>query len=377
MKYTIVLALIIAFTPKINAQNTQEKGDELFALGNYTKAIKVYKASDNLEMCYGKIAKAYIAIGNYGEGINYYKKAIETNPENTLLQYEYAKLLKRTKTYDKAKELLQTLIVSDSFNPNFYYELGLVLEKQNDSTARAVFKKVFQLDDTHQKAIFKIAKWHIFKRHFKEAHTIIDKGLKHYSNNIELISLKAQAYYFQEHYTHAVVWFKKLLDLGEKSEFIYEKLSLSYAQNSDYEDAIYYRKQALKYSPNDANAIEVIGAYYQRLSNYEKAEEYYKRALFLKDVSLSAEYQKLGYVLNRQKKYKEAIAAYQKAQKEDPTDIMIEFYIIRTKDEYYEDTDVKIKLYENFIKKSEKSPFKLFAERRLQELKEEKFKDQD
>jgi tetratricopeptide (TPR) repeat protein len=97
----------------------------------------------------------------------------------------------------------------------------------------------------------------------------------------------------------------------------------------------------------------------------------------LKDISLSDDYQKLGYVLNRQKKYKEAIEAYKKALKEDPSDIMTEFYIIRTKDEYYDDVDTIIKLYENFIKKDDKSPFKLFAERRLKELKEEKFKDKD
>jgi tetratricopeptide (TPR) repeat protein len=221
MRYVIVLILTIVFAPKTNAQNTREAADNFFALGNYTKAIKAYKASSDLEKSYGKIAKAYVAIGNLGQGIDYYKKAIETNPDNTLLQYEYAKLLTRTKKHDHAKQLLVKLIALDSLNPNFHYELGLVLEKQRDSTAREAFKKVFQLDDTHQKAIFKIAKRHIFKRRFKEAHSIIDKGLDSYADNVELISLKAQVYYFQEYYTHAVVWFKKLLDLGEKSEFIY------------------------------------------------------------------------------------------------------------------------------------------------------------
>jgi tetratricopeptide (TPR) repeat protein len=169
------------------------------------------------------------------------------------------------------------------------------------------------------------------------------------------------------------VWFNKLIDLGETSEFIHEKLSLSYAQNSDYNDAIYHRKQALKFNPSDANAIYVIGTYYQSLSDYEKAEEYIAQALKLMDRSLSDEYQRLGTIYNRQKKYEEAIKAFQKSLKEDPSNIMSEFFIIRTKDEFYADVDTKINMYETYIKNNPKSPFISFAERRLKDLKQEQF----
>ncbi|MFP4844905.1 tetratricopeptide repeat protein [Winogradskyella sp. PE311] len=365
-----ILFLCVVISIKAQVSN---QADELFATGNFTKAIETYKTLENKELFFSKIAKAYIAIGNYGEGLAYYIKAIETNPENSLYKYEYAKLLTRTKKYDDANILFRDLIKSDSLNPNYHYELGVVLEKQNDSIAFKEFKNAFLLDTTHQKAIFKIAKRHIYKRRFKEAHRLIDVGLKSYTKNLDLISLKAQAYYYQEYYTHSVVWFKKLIDLGETSEFIHEKLSLSYAQNSDYQDAIYHRKEALKYDPNNANAIYVIGSYYERLSDYENAEKYYKKSLFIQDQSWSEEYQQLGTVLNRQKKYEEAIKAFQKSLKEDPLNFMSEFYIIRTKDEFYADLDTKIKMYEDYLKKKGKSPFKIFAERRLKELKEEKF----
>ena len=318
--------LCFVFTLNVNAQNLKEKADDFYANGNFSKAIETYKSLKNLDDVYDDIAKANIAIGNYGEALVNYEKAIKANTDNLLLQYEFAKLLTKTKNYNEANRLFTNLIVSDSLNPNYYYELGVVLEKQKDTTALLQFNKTFKLDDTHQKAIFKIAKYHLMKRSFIDAHGFIDKGLESYENNVELISLKAQTYYYQEYYTHAVVWFKKLLELGEKSEFIHEKLSLSYAQNSDYEDAIYHRKQALKYNPNDANCMLVIGAYYERLSDFEKAEEYISRALKIKDQSLSDEYQNLGTVLNRQKKYEKAIKAFQKSLKEDPNNLMSEFF---------------------------------------------------
>jgi len=373
----LLLLLTFVIAGNLCAQNSKDNADDLYTNGNYSKAIEAYKSLKNSNEVYDRIAKAYIAIGNYGEGIANYKKAIKANPEDKLIQYEYAKLLTKTKKYKEANQLLKNLIIKDSLNPNYHYELGLILEKQKDTTALNEFIKTFDLDPTHQKAIFKIAKHHIIKRNFKLAHSFVDKGLKNYEYNVELISLKAQAYYYQEYYTHSVIWFKKLLDLGEKSEFIHEKLSLSYAQNSDYEDAIYHRKQALKYSPNDANAMYVIGRYYERLSNFEKAEEYVSKALKLQDKSLSDEYQQLGTILNRQKKYEAAIKAFQKSLKEDASNILSEFFLIRTKDEFYADVDSKIKLYENYIEKHKKSPFIVFAQKRLKELKQEKFLEQD
>ena len=375
-KLFLTLILLIQFNAEAQS-SALTVADKLYANGNYTKAIETYKTLKNLDDVYDKIAKAYIAIGNYGEGLVNYKKAIKANLENKLLNYEFAKLLAKTKKYKEANLIFNRLIELDSLNPNYHYELGLVLEKQKDTTALNEFVKTFDLDLTHQKAIFKIAKHHIVKRKFKLAHSFIDTGLENYENNVELISLKAQAYYFQNYYTHSVVWFQKLLELGEKSEFIHEKLSLSYAQNSDYEDAIYHRKQALKYNPNDPNALFVIGTYYERLSDFEKAEEYITKALKIQDKSLSDEYQKLGTILNRQKKYESAIKAFQKSLKENPSNIMSEFFILRTKDEFYADVETKIKMYEDFIKKKEKSPFKTFAQRRLKELKQEKFLEED
>ncbi len=376
-KHILLLTCYFILISVAFGQSREQKADNFYALGNYSEAINIYKTLDKPNEVYSKIAQSYVAIGNYGEALNFYQKAIEANPEDKLLTYDYAKLLSKTKKYNEAKTLFSNLIEMDSLNPNYHYELGVVLEKQGDTTALDSYIKTFDLDLSHQKAIFKIAKHHIVNRNFETAHHLIDKGLETYADNVELISLKAQAYYYQEYYTHSVVWFNKLIDLGERSEFIHEKLSLSYAQNSDYEDAIYHRKQALKFNSNDAKAIYVIGTYYERLSNYEKAEEYVALALKLQDQSLSNEYQRLGTIYNRQKKYEKAIKAFQKSLKEDPSNIMSEFFIIRTKDEFYADLDTKINMYQTYIERNEKSPFLSFAQRRLKELKQEKFLEKE
>ena len=135
------------------------------------------------------------------------------------------------------------------------------------------------------------------------SHKYIDKGLESYAENLELISLKAQNYYHQDYIKEAIVWFNKLLNLGESSEFIHEKLSICYAKNYEYEKAIFHRKKVLDYNPYDVTSMYVIGTYYEELKDYEKAEEYISKSLKLQDKPLNDEYVKLGRIYNFQKKY--------------------------------------------------------------------------
>ncbi|MFD1062975.1 tetratricopeptide repeat protein [Winogradskyella litorisediminis] len=373
--------LIILYVFQINAEaqsSALDVADSLYANGNYTKAINSYLEIEDKHAVYSKIAKAYLALGNRGKALENYKLSTDANPDDALIKYEYAKLLLASKKYKEASDIFEKLIYIDYKNPNYHYQKGLALEKLNDSTALNRFLSAYNLDDTHQKAIYKIARHHLVKRHHQLSHRYIDKGLESYAENIELISLKAQNYYYQEYHDQAITWFNKLIELGETSEFIHEKLSLSYAKQSDYKEAIYHRTEALKYNPYNATAMYVIGTYYEKLKDYKQAEEFISKSLNLKDVPLNDEYIKLGRVLNYQKKYAEAIVAYQKAVKEKPQDLFAQFALLTTKDQYYADKKTVIKLYEKFIEDHPNDKmFKPLIEHRISELKKEEFMNKD
>lgn len=371
-RYYLILFLALCF--KTQAQiSVLKQADSLYVNGNYTKAINLYKSLENQEEAFDKIAKAYVALGNYDEALNNYKRSIEVNPDNALLKYEYARLLSKTKKFDEASAMFYKLIDIDYRNPNYHYELGLVLEHLKDSTAQNRFYNAFQLDSTHQKAIFRIAKFHVKKRHYETANKYIDIGLKSYSNNKELISLKAQNYYWKEDYENAVKWFEKLISLNESSEFIHEKLSFSYSRVYEYEKAIEHCKKTLKFNPKNATNLYILGQLYDRNNDLPNAEKYILQSLVIMDVPLDTEYKKLGKIYNRQKKHKEAITAYKRAVEENPGSDEAHFFLVITKDKYYKDIDTRIKLFENFKKKFPESMFNFMVEKRLSELKKEKF----
>ncbi|MBJ7881492.1 tetratricopeptide repeat protein [Gelidibacter salicanalis] len=372
-KFCSVLSIVL-ISWSMQAQFARLKlADSLYVHGNYAQSITVFKSIELQDQVYEKLAKAYIALGNYDEALENYKRASQASPEDALLKYDYAKLLARSKKLKSAEVLLNELVYLDYRNPNYHYELGLVMEQQGDSTAMNRFHSAFNLDKTHQKAIHKIAKHLLVKRHHDASLKYINIGLESYANNTELINLKALNYYWKQDYQAAAQWFEKLLDLGENSQFIHEKLSFCYAETLQYEKAIVYAKRAVDFDLNNTTNLYILGRLYEKINDFASAEEWLTKALIIMDQPLHVEYTTLATVLNQQKKHKEAMAALQNAIKEDPKDERAQFFLVRTKDEYFADTDSKIKAYEVFKERFPKSVFGFFADKRLRELKEEKF----
>jgi len=224
-----LLILFSIFILKAEAQTSAlQLADSLYLHGNYSKAIEAYKSHSNQDEVYQSIAKAYIALGNYDEALLNYENCLKANPKDALTLFDYGKLLARVKKYKEALEVFYQLINIDYKNPNYHYESGLVLQQLGDSTDQNRFRNAYDLDNTHQKAIFQIAKFHLIKRQYSMVDKYVDIGLKSYENNKELISLKAQNFYWKEDYENAAKWFEKLLELKEYSHFIHEKLSLCY-----------------------------------------------------------------------------------------------------------------------------------------------------
>ncbi|MFK2818690.1 tetratricopeptide repeat protein [Flavobacteriaceae sp. LMIT009] len=377
MKYITIL--IVGFLVlKAEAQSSALViGDSLYVRGNYTNAVNAYKQYTDSIKVFDKIAKAYIGLGNYDEALHFYNKSVDQDSTNELVKYEYAKLLSKTKKYEEASEEFHELIDVDYKNPNYHYELGLVLENLNDSTAQNRFWSAFQLDRTHQKAIYRMAKYNLIKGKNKLADYYIDIGLESYANNKELISLKAQNHYVRKQFEKAAIWFEKLVALNEKTQFIHEKLRNCYTNMMEYEKAITHGELALAFEKENVNNLFILGELYEKVFDYEKAEKYMRLSLVMQDVALDKEYSKLGTVLNFQKKHKEAIDIFKRAIEENPENENAQFYLVFTKVRYYKDIKTKIELLENYKIKFPESKFNEMADFLIKQLKEEQFLKED
>jgi tetratricopeptide (TPR) repeat protein len=370
----VILLFLLCISTKTEAQTSVLKlADSLYINGNYSKAITQYKLYERQDEVYDKITKSYLAIGNYDEALKNYEANIIANPNDALLKYDYAKLLLSTKKYKEASVLFNDLINVDYKNPNYHYQLGLALEKLEDDTAINRFISAYNLDQAHQKAIYKIALYYLENKRHQKVDAYTNTGLESYPNNVELINLKAQNYYWQKDYENAAIWFEKLLELGESNQFIHESLSLCYAEMFNYIKAIEYGLSALKFEPKNITNLYLLGKLYYENNDFVNAEKHIKHSLELQDVPLDTEYSKLAAVLNKQKKYDEAIVALKNALTENSDHIETEFFLLITKDNYYTDLDTRIKIHEDFKKKVSSQYYSEYIDGHIKELKEEKF----
>ncbi|WAC01328.1 hypothetical protein N7U66_14775 [Lacinutrix neustonica] len=126
--------------------------------------------------------------------------------DRALLKYDYGKLLGKTKHFKKASRLFEVLVKTDSLNSNYHYELGVNLSAiDQEKEAQEHFEKAFFIDPTHQKAIYKLARFRLKKGQHEEVLHFVNIGLKTYPSNVLLISLKAQSYYNRMYYDKAIV----------------------------------------------------------------------------------------------------------------------------------------------------------------------------
>ncbi|WAC01329.1 tetratricopeptide repeat protein [Lacinutrix neustonica] len=167
--------------------------------------------------------------------------------------------------------------------------------------------------------------------------------------------------------------FEALIELGERSPFIFEKLSYAYSGALEYEKAILNLEAALKLEPNNSVNRYRLGDLYFKAEDYRNAELNLKHALEIQDAPLDKEYSTLATVYNYLKRPEDAVKYFKKALKENPENESARFSLVITKDSYYKDIEARIKLYEDYLKAYPNSQFKKWAEDKLKRLKTEQF----
>jgi len=368
-KVSVLIVLLLTVT-LADAQNPSalRVGDSLYALGEYSNAINSYKNAGNAAE---KIARSYNAIGNNMKALAYYKKALSTQETNLLTQYNYGKLLLKASRYEKADSLFQLLTKASPKNPEFVYQLGLVKEKQNDSTAFAIFLYAHVLDEKHQNALYKFAKYAAESRDFNKAEKLIEDGLLADPNSTRFLQLKAVVAYVQKNYHLAAKTYETLLELNQSNVQLHENLAMSYNQTNRFEEAIeQYTILINQYDDKNPAWHFSIAKSFEALRYLEKAQHHFEIAILLQDMPLDTSYIALAAVFKKQKEYKKQFETLQKAVNENPENHAALYFLATAADNYFEDEASVIPFYEAYLKKfGDNVQFSEYAKQRIKDIK--------
>ena len=373
IKVGIVLILVVF---KAQGQSKETVADSLYLVGNYTAAINAYSelGDENASL---QIARAYNAIGNKEKAILQYQSILLKNSSNTLASFELGKLYDKTKNYEEAIGLFQSL-TADSQNPEFYYYLGKSLQSNLDyDEATLALKKAIELDDTHIKSIFLLGKYYIGIQEHSNAIEIVDLGLETAPNDVALINLKALANFNLENYELAASLFERLIELGEKKPFLYKKLGYSYANRWKYKEAKKAYRTLGSITNYEADGYLGLAQVFFKEKELDSAAVYYKKAIAERRYIFDEEYRSLGRIARLKGELKKSLDYYTKAWEEDKVNQFSYWQVCVLSDEYYKDPKIKLAHYEKLLSDYDNlMPFlRERAVKRVKELNEEIFFD--
>lgn len=321
-----------------------------------------------------KLGRNYQYHGNTDKAIAYQQEVLAKSPNNLLLAYNLAKLYKANRQTPKAVPLLKKLITADPTNPNYPYQLGKALEKLSKDPTK-FYLRAYELDSTHIKSIYGLAKYYKKVKVRDSSGIFIDKGLALSSNNLNFLQLKAQHEFLDKVYDSTLVYLKKLEKQKFETPFVLKLFGLAYYNLADYEHAIEYFKKALAKDLTDHTLYYNLGLCYKELGDYKNARFSLTRSIVAQRTSVDRAYYQLALMSIEHKKYEEALKYLKKGYQNNKRNHLILFDLAMVSDQYYKDKKIALKYFEDYVFYFEKvnEEKTAYAKSKIKEIKKDLF----
>ncbi|WP_430427958.1 tetratricopeptide repeat protein [Maribacter litoralis] len=373
MKLFFILILLL-LQIKAEAQTSAlGVADSLYTLGNYSKAINEYSKVGGLSAAL-QIARSYNAVGNYEKAITQYQYVVEEDVKNQLAQFELGKLLLKVNRFKEAKSVFTNLSNLNMTNPEFQFYLGEV-NRHLDVTDESLkqYEKAINLDSTHLRSLFQLAKHYTIKQERNNALKYILQGLRYYENDVSLINLHALVLFNDYQYEKAIPLFEKVLELGEDKDYMYDKLAFSYNRNWEFSKAKKAYHILIKRDDTNSQTYFDLASVYQKENKLDSAKIFIKKAMAVQKPVFANGYSQLAYIAREQNDLKTAFKFFKMAHQEDTSDARTYYNIATTYDQFGTDLQKKLVYYQNFLNDypNEHPYYYETAKKRISELKEE------
>ncbi len=350
----------------------QSIGNENKALSYLNKALEL----ENSETTKVKLAQLYLAIGLASKAIEIYENLIIKDTSNLLVANSLGKLYLSQNQPKRAEKLFRFLQSKDSENPNYSYQIGECLDKQNKFNEMGQsYLNAYKLDSLHLKSIFELAKFFKALR-FQDSTTLfIDKGLQIDSNNINFNQLKANDLYFARDFKNTLTFLKNLDSLNYVSVSTYEMAGMCYYNLKDFDLAEKYFRKAIKVDPSDYTIYYRLATLYYDKKDFELAKFYLRQSIGVAKPDLDRQYFLMGILLKEENNLKGALDNFEKAYQNNYKNYKALFELAVSSDIYYEDKKIALKYFQKYLDKFKGIDEKMtvYSEGRIKEIKKQYF----
>ncbi len=331
------------------------------------------------------LASTYAAVKFNGNAIKSYEEVLTIDSTNTFASINLAKLYLEQNKLTEAKHIFEKLLNGDSTNSYYNRQLGYVYQKEeNVERAFKFYSRAFELNSADVFTASNLAKILYQKEKPDSAIAIVNKGLKSFPRNTQLLKIKADIYYSQKNYASAVNSIVRIIANGDESAQLYQRLGICYhqiavqnfvgeAQNKKLESAVEALNKSIELDSTQSLTQLYLGMTYKELEKHEEAITHLNKAVeLIYPIYTSAIFTNLAIVFSREEKYAEAIKNFKLAKKFDQDNPNYYYYLASTYDQYYYDKQVPMIYYQMYLSSGDSldPALQKYARTRIEELKE-------
>jgi len=219
------------------------------------------------------LARAELAVGNYGEALGELRKVLALDPHNIDALY-YMSFAARGMSQQEYERLYR-------LNPDSARVHQLLaesaLEAQNISLAETEFQKAFEVNPHAVEVASELAELKRSQSKFDEAITYYLKAAEIGSVDYKIAYGLGACYTYKQEYPHAIEWLKKSLALSPDSAASHFALGNALFQNGDLNAAIPELTVSVRLEPRMKQAYFLLGRAYAKLGRKREADAAFQK----------------------------------------------------------------------------------------------------
>ena len=280
MKNRIVVTLlfIAIFSVKIFSQNENLSINEFMQKGQYAQALTELEKlnigdSTGLDILQ-KQALCYQKLGRLSQARKLYQTALLKNPNSSELLLNIAAICEKEYNLSEAFKAYQKLNSLDSLNTFYWKELARVsIRMERAKEGISYLKKAILLDNKDLESLASLANLYLNKGEDDSAEPLIKRGFNLDSSSIKIRHLRSRlsyrssdfqavirdilftmslgdstayyqrflgtAYYYVDSLPKSIATFKRLMEVGEKTENVFAGLAFAQLKSANNVDILY------------------------------------------------------------------------------------------------------------------------------------------
>ena len=239
------------------------KAKAQMALNRYRDAISSWSMLPNADaniQSLVNIGDCYRSMGNYLQAANYYHRASDLKPENNFFRSQYIRSLLNADDFKTSIEATHSWLERDSMSTEAFKYLGMAYEGQEDiANAFLAYNRAYRLDSLDQQTVAHIASIFLDNNQIQDAIDISENYRKTDTTSIDVNRQNAKAYCLNKDFKTAIQRYESLKKAGDHSFTTYYYLGMAYYGDNWYYGSYDNLKEAYRMRPNDVGVLYYFG----------------------------------------------------------------------------------------------------------------------